>query len=146
MKKVSSRQMDSVMFKIVETYRDKNVCKFDDDKFNLFIVYSKTKNMKYSEFLNIIYLLELKGYIEYIPADSSSQSYNIRGEKVRQDFVRITNIGKTFPEDHSQERFSFFKKTVASSVIAAIIGILLSTGLLNWLWQKLLLFLSLLHF
>lgn len=60
MKKVSSLQMDSVMFKIVETYRDKNVCKFDDDKFNLFIVYSKTKNMKYSEFLNIIYLLELK--------------------------------------------------------------------------------------
>lgn len=107
MKKVSSRQMDSVMFKIVETYRDKNVCKFDDDKFNLFIVYSKTKNMKYSEFLNIIYLLELKRYIEYIPADSSSQSYNIRGEKVRQDFLRITNIGKTFPEDHSRERFSF---------------------------------------
>lgn len=146
MKKVSSRQMDSVMFKIVETYRDKNVCKFDDDKFNLFIVYSKTKNMKYSEFLNIIYFLELKRYIEYIPADSSSQSYNIRGEKVRQDFVRITNIGKTFPEDHSRERFSFLKKSVASSVIAAIIGILLSTGLLNWLWQKLLLFLSLLHF
>lgn len=145
MKIIKSSVRNDIMLKIVESYRDKNVSKLNDGSFNIMTAFSKT-DMKYSEFLEIVRFLESKGFVIYVPADKSSPTYNIRGEEIRQDFIQLTDLGKTYPEDTKSEKINFVKTTIVSGIIAAIIGILLSTELLNWLLQKLLSFLSLLHF
>ncbi len=145
MKTIKSSVRNDIMLKIVESYRDKNVSKLNDGSFNIMTAFSKT-DMKYSEFLEIVRFLESKRLVIYIPADKSSTTYNIRGEEIRQDFIQLTDLGKTYPEDTKSEKINFVRTTIVSGIIAAIIGILLSTELLNWLLQKLLSFLSLLHF
>ena len=105
MKTIKSSVRNDIMLKIVESYRDKNVSKLNDGSFNIMTAFSKT-DMKYSEFLEIVRFLESKRLVIYIPADKSSTTYNIRGEEIRQDFIQLTDLGKTYPEDTKSEKIT----------------------------------------
>lgn len=139
---------DEIMIEIALQYRENQKSNPKLQKVNLFPIWIK-HNMLYSDFLNVILSLELKGYLHYEKARDNAQKAVVGDERVPQEFVFLEPNGKSFPETLSDEKEdkirNNLKYPIIVSIIGIIVGILLSSKSLSLLSKIAKWFLSLFH-